>query len=100
LSFCDTFDAFLVSFGALMFTMGFVLYMHKYQGGGLITSTGLVTILFVMFVLWRDVIWEDTLVSCERTLVEEILLAQETLILDLVLSVGPIKELWGIESSI
>jgi hypothetical protein len=42
----------------------------------------------------------DALVSCERTLVEEILLAQETLFLDLVLIVDPIKVSWDIESSI
>jgi hypothetical protein len=42
----------------------------------------------------------DTLVPCERTLGEEILLAQETLFLDLVLIVDPIKESWDIESSI
>jgi hypothetical protein len=39
------------------------------------------------------------LVSCERTLGGEILLAQETLFLDLVLIVDPIKESWDIESS-
>jgi hypothetical protein len=38
----------------------------------------------------------DALVSCERTLVEEILLAEETLFLDLVLIIDPIKELWDI----
>jgi hypothetical protein len=42
----------------------------------------------------------DILVSCERTLVEDILLAQETLFLDLVLIVDPTKESWDIESSI
>jgi hypothetical protein len=41
----------------------------------------------------------DALVSCERTLVEEILHSQETFILDLVLVVDPMKESWGIESS-
>jgi hypothetical protein len=42
----------------------------------------------------------DALVSCERTLGEAILLAQETLFLDLVLIVDPIKESWDIEFSI
>jgi hypothetical protein len=41
----------------------------------------------------------DALVSCERTLEEDILLAQETLFLDLVLIMDPIKETWDIESS-
>jgi hypothetical protein len=42
----------------------------------------------------------DVLVSCERTLGEEILLVDETLFLDPVLIVDPIKEPWDIESSI
>jgi hypothetical protein len=41
----------------------------------------------------------DALVSCERALGEEILLAQETLFLDLVLIVDPNKESWDIETS-
>jgi hypothetical protein len=41
----------------------------------------------------------DALVFCERTLGEEILLAQETLFLDVVLIVDPIKESWDIDSS-
>jgi hypothetical protein len=41
----------------------------------------------------------DVLVTCEGTLGEEILLTQETFFLDLVLIVDPIKESWGIESS-
>jgi hypothetical protein len=42
----------------------------------------------------------DALVSCERTLGEEIALAQETLFLDLVLIVDLIKVSCDIESSI
>jgi hypothetical protein len=42
----------------------------------------------------------DVLVSCERTLWEEILPAQEAFFLDLVLIVDPIQESWYIESSI
>jgi hypothetical protein len=42
----------------------------------------------------------DALVSCERSLGETILLAQETFFLDQVLIVDPIKESWNIESSI
>jgi hypothetical protein len=41
----------------------------------------------------------DILVSCERTLGEEIIIAQETFFLDLVLIVDPFKESWDIESS-
>ena len=39
----------LASLGALMLTMGFVLYMHKYHGGMMLTLTGLALIIFVMF---------------------------------------------------
>jgi hypothetical protein len=42
----------------------------------------------------------DALLSFERTLGEEILLAQETFFLDIVLIVDPIKDSWDIESSI
>jgi hypothetical protein len=42
----------------------------------------------------------DVLVLCERTLREEILLAQEKTFMDLVLIVDPIKESCDIESSI
>lgn len=51
----------LASLGALMLTMGFVLYMHKYHGGMMLTLTGLALIIFVMFVWWRDIIREATL---------------------------------------
>jgi len=53
----------LASLGALMLTMGFVLYMHKYHGGMKLTLTGLALIIFVMFVWWRDIIREATLES-------------------------------------
>jgi hypothetical protein len=46
-----------------------------------------------------EILTFDVLVSCERTLEEEILLAQETFFLDLILIVGSIKESWEIESS-
>jgi hypothetical protein len=41
----------------------------------------------------------DALVSCKRTFGEEILLAHETLFVDLALIVDPIKDSWEIESS-
>ena len=51
----------LASLGALMLTVGFVLYMHKHRGGSMLTLTGFTLILFVMFVWWRDIIREATL---------------------------------------
>lgn len=53
----------LASLGALMLTMGFVLYMHKYEGGNTLAITGLLLIIFVMYVWWRDVIREATFES-------------------------------------
>ena len=48
------------SLGALGLTSGSVLYFHKYEGGALISSLGLLLILFVMLVWWRDVIRESS----------------------------------------
>ena len=43
-----------------MFTVGMVLYMHRFLGGGWLVVTGLSTILYVMFTWWRDIIREAT----------------------------------------
>lgn len=48
------------AFGGFLLTTGTVLYMHRFVGGWSLLSTGLVTILFVMYVWWRDVIREAT----------------------------------------
>ena len=50
----------LASLGVLTLTTGFVSSMQKFIGGGLLLVTGLVLILLVMFVWWRDVIREAT----------------------------------------
>lgn len=49
------------AFSALMLTFGGVLYMHGYYIGGFLWRFGLVMILLMMFVWWRDVIREATL---------------------------------------
>jgi len=46
----------LASLGVLMLTTGFVSYMQKLVGGGVLLVTGLVLILLIMFVWWRDII--------------------------------------------
>jgi cytochrome c oxidase subunit 3 len=46
--------------GALMLTTGGVLYMHKFIGGWSLFSTGLITILYVMYTWWRDIVREAT----------------------------------------
>jgi cytochrome c oxidase subunit 3 len=48
------------SLGALASTMGGVMYMHSFAGGGILLSLGLGTILYTMFVWWRDVVREST----------------------------------------
>jgi len=50
----------MAAFGAFMLTTGGVLYMHKYTGGWNLLVTGVLVIIFVMFVWWRDVIREAT----------------------------------------
>jgi cytochrome c oxidase subunit 3 len=50
----------LASLGAFMLTLGAVLYMQNYYGGGQLLKTGLITILFVMYTWWRDIIREAT----------------------------------------
>ena len=43
-----------------MLTSGGVLYMHKFIGGWSLFSTGFLTILFVMYTWWRDIVREAT----------------------------------------
>jgi cytochrome c oxidase subunit 3 len=50
----------LGSLGALASTIGGVMYMHSFTGGGTLLSLGLGMILYTMFVWWRDVIREST----------------------------------------
>ena len=50
----------LASLGAFMLTTGGVLYMHKILGGWDLFLNGLLLILFVMYVWWRDVVREAT----------------------------------------
>lgn len=50
----------LASLGAFMLTTGGVLYMHKILGGWDLFINGLLLILFVMYVWWRDVVREAT----------------------------------------
>jgi|SRR5579875_168733 len=50
----------LGSLGALASTIGGVMYMHSFMGGGTLLSLGLGMILYTMFVWWRDVIREST----------------------------------------
>jgi cytochrome c oxidase subunit 3 len=51
---------FVGAFGGFMLTLGGVLYMHKFSGGFNLFLTGFLTILFVMYAWWRDIVREAT----------------------------------------
>jgi cytochrome c oxidase subunit 3 len=50
----------IASIGALALTVGGVMYMHSYALGSLLLLIGLLNILIIMVVWWRDVIREAT----------------------------------------
>ena len=50
----------IAAFSALMFTFGTVMYFHGYMGGNSLFKFGLLMIVFMMFVWWRDIIREGT----------------------------------------
>ena len=50
----------VAALSALITTMGGVLYMHNYRGGGSLLLCGFLGILGVMFFWWRDIIREGT----------------------------------------
>jgi len=51
---------FVCALGALAMTFGFAMYAHSYSGGLTCFFTGFTTILYVMFVWWRDIVREAT----------------------------------------
>ena len=48
------------SFAAFVSTVGGVMYMHAYDGGGTVLALGISMILYSMYVWWRDVVREST----------------------------------------
>jgi cytochrome c oxidase subunit 3 len=61
----------LAALGAFMTTTGAVLYMHKFKGGWDLLINGLVLIIFIMFVWWRDVIREGTFENKHNSVVQK-----------------------------
>ena len=61
---------FFASLSALISTMGGVMYMHGYNGGGQMLSLGFLMILYSMFVWWRDVVREATYEGHHTSLVQ------------------------------
>jgi len=50
----------LSSIGAMGLTFGGVMYMHNYVGGFALMTLGFFTVLFTMYIWWRDIIREGT----------------------------------------
>ncbi len=50
----------LASVACLVTTLGGVMYMHSYAGGGVFLASGIGMIIYSMCVWWRDVIREST----------------------------------------
>ena len=50
----------LASLSALTLTVGAVMYMHSYNNGGLTLLLGVLSVLLIMGLWWRDVIREGT----------------------------------------
>lgn len=48
------------SVACLLSTVGGVMYMHAYRGGGVVLSFGFLMVLYAMFVWWRDIVREGT----------------------------------------
>jgi heme/copper-type cytochrome/quinol oxidase subunit 3 len=51
---------FVGSVGGLGLTFGGVMFMHNYSGGWTLFCLGFITILYTMYVWWRDIIREGT----------------------------------------
>jgi cytochrome c oxidase subunit 3 len=50
----------LASFATLLVTTGAVMYMHAYSGGGTVLAFGQISLFYVLYVWWRDVVREST----------------------------------------
>nr|AML60641.1 cytochrome c oxidase subunit 3 [Moramonas marocensis] len=50
----------IASMGAFCTTIGGVMYMHSFNGGGYVALLGLTIVLFTMFVWCRDIVREST----------------------------------------
>jgi cytochrome c oxidase subunit 3 len=61
---------FLSGFSALILTFGFVLYMHGYFRGAFMFKWGILLILLMMFLWWRDVIREGTFEGQHTSMVQ------------------------------
>jgi len=58
------------SLAATLLTIGGVMYMHMYKHGSTVLLFGLIMLLSVLFVWWRDVVRESTYEGMHTTLVQ------------------------------
>jgi len=61
----------LGAFGALSATVGGVMWFHSYSGGGFLLISGLIIIVSIMSVWWRDIIRENTFEGNQTSKVEQ-----------------------------
>lgn len=57
------------SLGALMLTTGAVMFFHGFESGASLMYIGLLVILSIMFVWWRDVVRESTILGYHTSVV-------------------------------
>lgn len=50
----------IAAMGCLFLTFGLVMFFHGYVGWSLMVTTGFVTVFYVMYVWWRDIVREAT----------------------------------------
>ena len=60
----------VASFGAFLATSGGVMYMHGYSGGGFSLFTGIMIIVYCMYVWWRDIVREATFEGWHTNMVQ------------------------------
>jgi hypothetical protein len=51
---------FLAAISALSLTFGFVMYMHGYAKGSFLFKVGILLLLLISFLWWRDIVREAT----------------------------------------
>lgn len=59
------------SISGLLLTSGFVSYMHNFKGGFGLLTTGFLTLFYVFYCWWRDVVWEATFEDQHSAIVQK-----------------------------
>jgi cytochrome c oxidase subunit 3 len=61
----------VAAFAAFMFTTGGVLYMQRFIGGWSLFFTGFISLLYVMYTWWRDIVREATFEDTHTVVVQK-----------------------------